>query len=66
MNVTKSFNNENNVYNHKNYIRNPGMFLFDRKMNNPEGSTDKFNLAAHVLSSKHLNLEGRGRRKNWW
>jgi len=68
MNGTKSFNNENIVYNHKNYIRNPDMFLFDRKMNNSEGSKDKFRMAAHVLSSKQLNLvvgrgRGGGRRK---
>jgi hypothetical protein len=37
------------------------MFLFDRKMNNSEGSKDKFKMAAHVLSSKHLNQGGRGR-----
>jgi hypothetical protein len=49
MNVTKSFNNENIVYNKKNYIRNPDMFLLDRKMNNSEGSKDKFKMAAHVL-----------------
>jgi hypothetical protein len=56
MNVTKSLNNENIVYNHKNYIRNPDMFLFDRKINNSGGSRDKFKMATHVLSSKHLNL----------
>jgi len=42
------------------------MFLFDRKMKNSEGSKDKFKKATHVLSSKHLNLGGRGRRKKWW
>lgn len=51
MNVTKSFNNENIIYNHQNYIRNPGMFLFDRKINNSKGSTNKFKMAPHVLSS---------------
>jgi hypothetical protein len=50
MNVTKSLNNENIVYNHKNCIRNPDMFLFDRKMNS-EGFKDKFKIAAQVLSS---------------
>jgi hypothetical protein len=39
------------------------MFLFDRKMNNSEGSKDKFKMAAHVLSSKHLNQGGRGGEK---
>jgi len=51
MNVTKSLNNENIAYNHKNYKRNPDMFLFDRKMNNSEGSKDKMKMAAQVLSS---------------
>jgi len=51
MNVTKSMNNENIVYNHKNYMRNPDMFLFDRKMNNSEGSKDKLKTAAQVLPS---------------
>jgi hypothetical protein len=35
------------------------------KWNNSEGSKDKFKMAAHVFSSKHLNME-RGRRKKWW
>jgi hypothetical protein len=39
------------------------MFSFDRKMNNSEGPKDKFKMAAHILSSRHLNL---GRGKKWW
>jgi hypothetical protein len=34
------------------------MSLLDRKVNNSEGSKDKFKMAAHVLSSSHLKLGG--------